>query len=60
MGNLLVIVFIANDMNATKIKHCSHPAKKKSRTTAMEVKEICEILFLVRLTNTLRQIIPQF
>jgi hypothetical protein len=33
IGNPFVIVFIATEMNATQIKHCSHPvrmyAKKK-------------------------------
>jgi uncharacterized membrane protein (UPF0127 family) len=51
MGNPLVIVFIATEMNATHIKHCSHPvhmyATKKSRTTAIEVQEIYEIFFSV-------------
>jgi uncharacterized membrane protein (UPF0127 family) len=39
MGNPLVIVFIANEINVKQIQHCSHPvrmyAKNKPKTTAI-------------------------
>jgi len=61
MGNPLVIVFIAAEMNATDFKPCSHPvrmyAKKKSRTTIIEVQDIYE-MFLFRFANTLKQVMP--